>query len=124
MQLLLSFVFLALALATGINVYLTKNTLAHLAVSMLSSIASILSAWTAIYGATRFFFDPSKIVIDTFVLKLGISLPNHPSTDSVVFGNVWLIVVLLPLIAGCMLMRELRKVPPLQTSEPLQTNLV
>lgn len=114
MQLMLSFVFLVLAFATGAHAYVLKNTLSHWLVSMLSAFASIVSAWTTVYYATRFFLDPSRIVLDLVTFKLGMTFPNHPSSDIVVFGPMWLLALALPLLVACVIARELRKMPRMQ----------
>lgn len=111
MQLLLSLVFLALALSTGANVYIVKNSVSNWVVASLSAFASIVSAWSVIYCATRFFFDPAKIVLDTFIVHVGMAFPGHPGTDTMVFGNVWLLPCLVPMLAAVLVMRELRKIP-------------
>ena len=116
MQLLLALVFLGLALSTGAHVYTTKNTLSHWLVSGFSAFASVISSWTVLYYAARFFYNPSKIVIDTFFLNIALVFNNHPATDPVVFGNTWILACTLPMFAMLFMVRELRKVPQLQPS--------
>lgn len=119
MQLFLSLVFLVLALCTGANVYILKSTLSNWAISILSVCASVMSAWTAIYYATRFIADPAKIIIDTSVLNMAMAFANHAPTDPIVFGNLWLIAVFVPLVVASIVARELRKVPRLQPQPEL-----
>lgn len=126
MLFLLSLVFLVLAFATGAHAYVFKNTLSNWLVAMLSALASIVSAWTAVYYAIRFFLDPSRIVLDAYAFKLSMAFADHPSSDIVVFGHVWLIALVLPLLVACIAARELRKIPQVQntTNTPTPPNAV
>ena len=116
----LSLVFLVLSLVTGAHAYVLKNTLSHWLVSMLSVVASMSCAWTAIFFASRSFVDPQRIVLDASFLKLTASFQNHAPTEPLVFGGLWLIACAAPLVVGCLLVRELRKLPELsvQPSSP------
>lgn len=109
----LSLVFLVLSLVTGAHAYVLKNVLSHWLVSMLNVVASMSCAWTAIFLAARSFVDPQRIVLDAPFLKLTVSFPNHAPTEPLVFGAVWLLVCAVPLVVGCVLVRELRKLPEL-----------
>lgn len=122
MLFLLFIVFLVLAFSTGAHAYVYKNTLAHWLVAMLSAFASVVSAWTAVYYAIRFFLDPSRIVLDVFSFKLSMAFANHPSSDIVVFGHFWLIALVLPLLVACIAARELRKVPQMQDTPQASTS--
>lgn len=114
MQLLLSFIFLIMAFVTGAHAYVFRNTLSHWLVSALSAFASVISSWTTVYFATRFFLDPSKIIVDAALFKFGMAFPNHPSSDIVVFGPLWMIPLFLPLLVACIGARELRKMPRME----------
>lgn len=118
MQLLLTFIFLAFAFATGVHAYVLKNTLSHWAVSILSAIASLATAWTALYSGARFFYDPAKIMIDTLVFKLNLVFTNHAPTETLVLGNFWLLACAAPLVLSVLLARELRKLPAMQEVQP------
>lgn len=117
MQLLFTFIFLAFSFATGVHAYVIKNTLSHWMVSLLSGFASFCTAWTALYSGVRFFYDPSKIVLDTGVLNLHLVFTNHAPTEPVVLGNAWLLACLIPLVISVLAVRELRKLPEMQPFE-------
>ena len=115
----LSPMFLVLALVTGAHVYVLKNTLSHWLASLLSAVASTMAAWTAIYYAARSFFDPARVTLETFAGSISLAFPNHAPTEPLVFGNIWLLACVLPMVVGCFATRELRKIPDLAKEPPI-----